>query len=88
MAILQRHLALRGFADMGDDVFRFDRAAPDQLRYRRCNCRLVVDEMTHPATFEKGDTPTVAVMAGLAAARGKAGKTEHNVGRHIAVHSK
>jgi hypothetical protein len=88
MAVFQRHLALRGLADVGDDVQRFDRIALDQFGDRRGDGGLVIDEVAHAGAFEKGDAPAIVVGIGAAAAVGEAGKTEHNVSRDIAVHGK
>ena len=80
VAVFQRHPALRGLADMRDDIARLDRIAFDQLGHRRGDGRLVVDEMAHAGAFEKGDAPAVVVGIGMAAAHGEAGKTKDNVG--------
>ena len=45
VAVLQVHRALRGLADVGDDVAALDRVAADQLGHRRLAGRLVVDEV-------------------------------------------
>jgi hypothetical protein len=42
--------------------------------------------MADPGTLEEGDAPAVVVGIGTAAAMGKAGKTEDNVSRDIAIH--
>ncbi len=46
----------------------------------------MIDKMAHAGALKKGDAPAVMVGIGLPAAQGEAGKTEHNVGRDIAVH--
>ena len=68
VAVLQRHGALRGLADMGDDVAALDRVAADQLGHRRVAGRLVVHEVAQPGALEEGDAPAVGVVVGAAAA--------------------
>ena len=87
VAVFQRHHALRGLADVGDDVAAFDRVVTDQRGYWRIAGGLVVDKMAQAAAFEKGDAPAVAVVVGAATALGKAAKAEHHVGGGVAVHS-
>jgi hypothetical protein len=88
MAVFQRHPSLRGLAYMRDHVLGLDRALLDQRGNGRGDGGLVVNEMAHPGAFEKGNAPAVIVVVGAAAAGGKAGEAEHDVGRNIAVHSK
>src|SRR3569623_1865472 len=87
VTIFQRDAALGYLADMRDHIFRFDRPALDQLGNRRSYRRLVIDEMPHAGAFEKSDAPAVVMRIGAPAACGKAGETEHDVGRHVAIHS-
>ena len=88
MAVFQRHMALRGLADMGNHILRLDRALLDQARDRRRVRRLVVDKVAHAGAFEKGDAPAVIVIVSAAAARGETREAEDDVGRDVAVHSK
>jgi len=88
MAVLERHLALRGLADVGDDVGGLDRVTLDQFGNRGSDRGLVVDEVTYAGALEEGDAPAVVVGVGAAAAVGEAGEGKHNVGRDIAVHCK
>jgi hypothetical protein len=82
--VLQRHPALRGLADVGDDVVAADRVALDHLGHRRLPCALVVDEQAQAAALEEGDAEAVLVFLG---ARGQAGEAEHHVGRRVGVHA-
>jgi hypothetical protein len=86
MAVLQRDLALRGLADVGDDVQGLDRILLYQFGDRGCDGGLVVDEMADPAAFEESDAPAVVVGIGAAAAVGESGKAEDNVSGDIAIH--
>ena len=72
---------------MRDDIARLDGIAFDQFGHGRGDGRLVVDEMAHAGTLEKGDAPAVMVGIGMAAAHGEAGKTKDNVRGDIAIHS-
>ena len=47
----------------------------------------MIDKQSHACTFEESNTPAIFVFISLAAARCKAGKAEHDVGRHIAIHA-
>jgi hypothetical protein len=87
VAILQCHLALRGLADMRDDVLALDRVAANQLGHGRLAGALVIHEVAHAAPLEKGDAPAVAVVIGAPAALGKAGETEGHIGGRVAVHA-
>ena len=87
VTIFERHLPLRGLADMGNNIFRFDRIPFDQLGYRRGNRRCMVNKVPDPSPLKKSNAPAVFVFVGEAASRGKTGKAEHNVGRYIAVHA-
>jgi hypothetical protein len=87
VAILQRHLALRGLADVRDDVLALDRVAANQLGHGRLAGALVIHEVAHAAPLEEGDAPAVAVVVGAPAALGKAGEAEGHVGGRVAVHA-
>jgi hypothetical protein len=87
MAVLERHLALRGLADVGDDVGGLDRIALDQFGDRRIDGGLVVDEMAYAGTFEECDAPAVVVGVGASAAVGEAGEGKDDVRGDVAVHS-
>ncbi|MNT60158.1 hypothetical protein D3C72_1977170 [compost metagenome] len=87
VAVLQQHGALRGLADMRDDVLGLDRVALDQVRHRRGAGGLVVDEQAAGLVLEEGDAEAVGVVVGHAAAGGEAGEGERHVGRRGAVHA-
>ena len=87
VAVLQRHHALGGFADVGNDIAAFDRVVADQRGHGRLAGRLVVDKMAQAQAFKKCNAPAVAMVVGAAAALGKAAKAEHHVGGGVAVHS-
>ena len=78
--------ALRGFANVGNDVLRLDRTALDELSDRRGNGRLIIDKGTYAGTFEEGDAPAVSVMISQSPASCKTGETENDVGGGIAIH--
>ena len=86
VAVLQRDLALRRLADVGDDVAALDRVAADQLGHRRLAGRLVVDEVAQAAALEEGDAPAVGVVVGAAAALRETREAEGHVRRRVAVH--
>ena len=79
MAVLERDMALRGLADVGDDVGRLDRIVLDQFGDRRGDGGLVVDEMAHAGALEKGDAPAIVVGIGAAAAVGETGEAENTM---------
>ncbi|MPN42369.1 hypothetical protein SDC9_189926 [bioreactor metagenome] len=87
MAVLQAHDALRRLADVRDDVAALDRVAPDQLGHRRIHRTLVIDEVAQALVLEKGDAPTIGVVARDPAALGEACEAEAHVGGRVAVHS-
>ena len=74
VAVLQRHTALGGLADVGNDVAAFDRVAAYQLGHGRGAGWLVIDKTAQTLVtaittiFKKSDPPTVGVLAGVAAA--------------------
>jgi hypothetical protein len=86
MAVFQRYLALRGLADVGDDIQGLDRILLDQFSDGGCDGGLVIDEMANPGALEEGDAPAVVVGIGAAAAMGESGKAEDNVSGDIAIH--
>ena len=72
MGVFQRHPALGGLADVGDDVFRFDRVAADQIRHWRVRAGLVVQKQPAAYAFKEGDAKAVGVLIGQPAAPVKA----------------
>jgi len=88
MTVFQHHLALSGFADVGNHVFRFNRIAFNQIRHRRADRRLMIDKQPHPTAFKKGDTPAIFMLVGQTAARRKPRETKHDIRRGVAIHSK
>ena len=65
---------MRGFADVGDDVFRFDLIGAHQIGHRRMGAGLVVVKQAHAAAFEKADAEAVGMVVGEAAAQAEAFK--------------
>ena len=82
MGVLQRDAALRGLADVRDDVAALDRVAPHHLGHRRIARALRIAEDTRAAPLEEGDAEAVLVLLG---AGGEAGEAEHHVGGRVGV---
>ena len=87
VAVFQAHHALRGLADVGDDVFAADRVFANQLGDGRVDGAFVVDKVAQALVLEERDAPAVGVIAGVARALCEARKTEAYVSRGVAVHS-
>ena len=47
----------------------------------------MIDKQPYAGAFEESNAPAIFMFIGLATARCKTGKTEHNVGGHIAIHA-
>ena len=88
VAVLQAYRALRGLADVGDDVAALDRLLAYQLGDGRVDGALVADEVAQALVFEEGDAPAVRMVAGIARPLGEPRKAEAHVGGRVAVHSK
>ena len=80
--------AAGGFADVGDDVFRFDLIGLDQVGHRGLRAGFVVVEQAYAFLFEKADAEAVYVVVGQSAAPAEAFKGKDNVGGCVAVHAK
>ncbi len=93
VAVFQRHLAHRGLAHMRHHVMTLDGITFEHLGNGRGGGTGFVDKMAHAfagggaVTLKKSDTPAVCVMIGTTAALRKAGKTQRQAGRQVAVHS-
>jgi hypothetical protein len=87
MGVLQRDVALRRLADVGDDVLRADRIPAHQLGDGRFDGRLRIEEEAAAGALEEGDAPAVAVHVGEPAARVEALERKTDVGRRVAVHA-
>ena len=87
MAVFQRHHALRGFANVRNDILTFNRIAPDELGHGRFTSLLVIHKMPHPHPFEKGNAPTIGVMVGDTASLRKATETESRISGRVAIHA-
>ena len=74
MGVGQRGLSLRGFADVGDDVFGFDLVGANQVGDGGVGAGFVVVKQTHAASFEEADAETVGVVVGDAATAAEAFK--------------
>ena len=100
VAVFKRDPALRGLADVRDDVAAFDWVAADELGLWRLAGGLVVNEMAQAfvtcrpglahfvLAFEKGNAPAIGVQVGVSAALRKSGEAESHIGRGVAVHAK
>ena len=77
MGIGQRGLPLRGFTDVGNNVFRFNLIGTNQVGNRRIGAGLVIVEQAYTFPFKETDTESICVMVGNAAAAAEAfeGKT-------------
>lgn len=88
VAVLQAYRALRGLADVGDDVAALDRVLAYQLGDGRVDGALVADEVAQALVLEEGDAPAVRMVAGIARPLGEPREAEAHVGGRVAVHSK
>jgi hypothetical protein len=59
MAVFKCHLTLRGLANVRNDIFTFDRIAPDQFGHRRLAGLLVIYKMPHTYALKKSDAPAI-----------------------------
>jgi len=84
VGVLQRHLPLRGLADVGDDIAALDRVALHQLGHGRLAGAVVIDEQAQARVLEEGDAEAVLVLVGP---RGQAGEGEHHVGGGVGIHA-
>jgi hypothetical protein len=82
--VLERDAALRGLADVRDDVVAADRVALDQLGDGRRARAVLVDEQPQASILEEGDAEAVLV---LVRPRGQPGEAEHRVGRRVGIHA-
>jgi hypothetical protein len=64
VAVLQRHVPLRGLADVGDHMAALDGVALDQLGHGRHAGGLVVHEQAQASALEKGDAKAIGMFAG------------------------
>jgi hypothetical protein len=87
VAVGQAHLALRGFADVRNDLSAFDGVAANQVCNGRIDGRLVVYKMAQAFVLKKRNAPAIGMVVGAPAALGKATETEHHIRGHIAIHS-
>ena len=87
MGIGQRGLPLRGFTDVGNDVFRFNLIGANQVGNRRIGAGLVIVEQAYTFPFKETDTESICVMVGNTAAAAEAFEGKHNVRWGITVHA-
>ena len=57
-------LALRGFANVGYDVFGFDLVSAHQIGHGRMGAGLVIVKQTHAFALEKADAEAVCMLVG------------------------
>src|SRR5450830_130162 len=94
MAVFQRNAALRGLADVRNDVAAFDGIAANQLGHRRLAGWQVVDKMTQSfvaaratVAFKKSNASAIGMLVGMTAPLRKAAKAEGHVRGRVAVHT-
>ena len=87
MGIGQRSLPLRGFTDVGDDVFRFNLIGANQVGNRRICAGLIIVKQSYTFPFKETDTESIGVMVGNAAAAAETLEGKHNVRWGITVHA-
>ncbi|EET43948.1 hypothetical protein NEISICOT_02347 [Neisseria sicca ATCC 29256] len=78
---------MRGFADVGDDVFGFDLVGANEVGYGRGGAGFVVVEQAYAFAFEKADAETVCMVVGNAAAAAEAFKGKDDICGGVTVHA-
>lgn len=88
MRVGQRHLPLRGLANVGDDIGRADGALADHVGKGRGSARRSILQDAHALVFKKGDTKAIGMAIRQSAATAETVERKDQVSRGVGVHCK